>query len=57
MDTFTQLLLLSSEGQHPQARARLEVVMRESNRIREAAAVIEALRSVFPCQGPAAHAA
>ena len=52
-----QLLLLSPEGQHPQVRTRLEVVMRESNRIREAAAVIESLRGVFKGRGPASHAA
>jgi len=53
-----QLLLLSPEGQHPQVRTRLEVVMRESNRIREAAVGIEALQAAFQRrQGPAAHAA
>jgi nitrogen-specific signal transduction histidine kinase len=51
------LMMLSPEGHHQQVRTRLEVVMRESNRIRDAVALLEVLRAVFTGQGPAAHAA
>jgi nitrogen-specific signal transduction histidine kinase len=42
-----QLLLLGPAGQTPGAKARLEVVLRESDRIREAAHRLNSLRSAL----------
>ena len=42
-----QLLLMGPAGQTPGARDRLEVVLRESDRIREAAHRLNALKSAL----------
>lgn len=58
-----QLLLMGPAGAVPGARDRLEVVLRESDRIREAAQRLNALKSVLATlarerqSGPASHAA
>ena len=58
-----QLLLMGPAGAVPGARDRLEVVLRESDRIREAAARLNALKSVLAAlaresdSGPASRAA
>jgi len=58
-----QLLLMGPAGAVPGARDRLEVVLRESDRIREAAHRLNALKSVLAAlaresePGPASRAA
>ena len=58
-----QLLLMGPAGEIPGARDRLEVVLRESDRIREAAHRLNALKSVLAAlarengSGPASRAA
>ena len=58
-----QLLLMGPAGEVPGARDRLEVVLRESDRIREAAHRLNALKSVLAAlaresdSGPASRAA
>jgi nitrogen-specific signal transduction histidine kinase len=58
-----QLLLMGPAGAVPGARDRLEVVLRESDRIREAAQRLNALKSGLAAlvreseSGPASHAA
>jgi acetyl esterase/lipase len=43
-----QLLLLGPLGNEPDVRQRLEVVIRESTRIKEAASVLRQIREEFP---------
>ena len=53
-----QLLLMSPTGQQPGVRERLEVVMRESQRIRDAAAQLRGLRAALGAAGgpdPTSH--
>lgn len=51
-----QLLLIGPAGTTPGVKERLEVVIRESERIQQAAARLRELRSAFP-PGPASRAA
>lgn len=53
----TQLLLMGPAGQQPGTRERLEVVIRESIRIQEAAGRLRELRLVIGGGGPASFAA
>lgn len=52
-----QLLLLGPVGNEPDVRQRLEVVIRESTRIKEAANVLRQIREAFPGQQDAGLAA
>ena len=52
-----QLLLMSPMGQQPGAKDRLEIVIRESTRIREAASMLRELKNGFSGIGPATRAA
>lgn len=53
----TQLLLMGPAGQQPGTRERLEVVIRESIRIQEAAGRLRELRLVVGGAGPTSFAA
>jgi nitrogen-specific signal transduction histidine kinase len=52
-----QLLLLGPHGEEPDVRQRLEVVIRESTRIKEAASVLRQIREDYPGQGVRSRAA
>jgi nitrogen-specific signal transduction histidine kinase len=52
-----QLLLLGPLGEEPELRERLEVMIRESTRIKEAANRLRELREEFPGPGDASRAA
>ena len=52
-----QLLLMGPAAQQPKVRERLEVLLRESTRIKDAAATLRELRLGFTDPGPATHAA
>ncbi len=52
-----QLLLLGPTGEEPEVRQRLEVMIRESTRIKEAASRLRELRQGFPGAGNASRAA
>ena len=52
-----QLLLMSPLGQQPGAKDRLEIVIRESTRIREAASMLRELKYGFNGIGPSSRAA
>lgn len=52
-----QLLLLGPLGDEPDVRQRLEVVIRESTRIKEAASVLRQIREDYPGQGISSRAA
>uniref|UniRef100_A0A832I004 Signal transduction histidine kinase dimerisation/phosphoacceptor domain-containing protein n=1 Tax=Eiseniibacteriota bacterium TaxID=2212470 RepID=A0A832I004_UNCEI len=52
-----QLVLLGPHGREPAVRDRLEVVIRESERIREAAARLRGIRSGLGADGGSARAA
>lgn len=52
-----QLLLLSPMGQQPGAKDRLEIVIRESTRIRDAASLLRELKHGFSGIGPSSRAA
>jgi nitrogen-specific signal transduction histidine kinase len=52
-----QLLLLGPLGSEPEVRQRLEVMIRESTRIKEAASRLRELREEWPGSGNAARAA
>lgn len=53
----TQLLLMNAAGAAPGVRERLEVVLRESTRIQEAAARLRELKAVLGGRVPRPHAA
>ena len=53
----TQLMLMNPAGQVPGVRERLEVVLRESGRIQEAAARLRDLKAVLGRGVPRPHAA
>lgn len=53
----TQLMLMNPAGQAPGVRERLEVVLRESGRIQEAAARLRDLKAVLGRSVPRPHAA
>lgn len=53
----TQLLMMGPAGQLPGTRERLEVVIRESVRIQEAAGRLRELKLVVGGAGPTSHAA
>ena len=53
----TQLLLMAPVAEQPKVRERLEVVLRESTRIKDAAASIRELRLGVAGPGTSAHAA
>lgn len=53
----TQLLLMAPVAEQPGVRERLEVVLRESTRIRDAAARVRELKTALAGPGPAARAA
>ena len=52
-----QLMLMNPAGQAPGVRERLEVVLRESGRIQEAAARLRELKAVLGREVPRSHAA
>jgi len=52
-----QLLLMGPLGQEPVVRDKLEVVIRESTRIREAASMLRALKNAFGGNGTTSRAA
>lgn len=52
-----QLMLMNPAGQAPGVRERLEVVLRESGRIQEAAARLRELKAVLGREVPRPHAA
>lgn len=52
-----QLLLLGPTGEEPEVRQRLEVMIRESTRIKEAASRLRELREEFPGTGDGSRAA
>jgi signal transduction histidine kinase len=52
-----QLLLLGPLGEEPEARRRLEVMIRESTRIQEAASQLREIREAFPGRGDGTRAA
>jgi len=53
----TQLLLMAPVAEQPGVKERLEVVLRESSRIKDAAVRIHELKSAIAGDGPAARAA
>ena len=52
-----QLLLMGPLGEEPAVRDKLEVVIRESTRIREAASMLRALKNAFGGNGTTSRAA
>jgi signal transduction histidine kinase len=52
-----QLLLMGPLGQQPGVKDRLEIVIRESTRIREAASMLRELKHGFSGIGPSSRAA
>ena len=52
-----QLLMMGPVSQQPGVKERLEVVLRESGRIRDAAVRLAELKSAFAGPGPASRAA